>query len=182
MEYSFYPWYSELSDFKWDRWGLLSFWAAIRRTLMINVPFFQCGNTLGFLKVLLLFVIYPFPEFLITFLPLFLHISPSEFSLYSIFWNLHILFILHTLICIVYFSILYSYPLSLLQNAVVFFTFYKCNFFLDLSKHNDVFLSHIFLSLHCFLHLADFVVCLELLLHAPGFLQTSRNLGLPVHI
>lgn len=150
---------------------------------MINVSFFQCGNTLGFLKVLLLFVIYPFPEFLITFLPLFLHISPSEFSLYSIFWNLHILFILHTLICIVYFSILYSYPLSLLQNAGFFL--YFINAVSSLTSLNIMMFSFLVFSspcTDCFLHLADFVVCLELLLHASGFLQTSRNLGLPVHI
>lgn len=126
--------------------------------------------------------LYLFPESPIAFLFLFSHISSSEFSLYSMLWNLHFyLYFIH--LFALYISIFYilvssfSSPECWLYLINAIFSFASLNILMMFS-----FLIFSSPCTDCFLHIADFFACLELLLHASGFLQTSRNLGLPAHI
>lgn len=81
-------------------------------------------------------------------------IFPLQYALKSSF-----LFILYTFICTVYFYILYSCLFFLFSRMLIIS--YKCNFFFCLSKHiNDVFLSHIFLSLHWLFPAHSWFLCL----------------------
>lgn len=133
VEFTVCLWYSDLSDF--------CFSVATRRILMINILFSSMEVLLYFSKSFTS-VLYSFPKiFFIIFLLLLLHISSSEFSLYSIFWKIFLF------LNIIGLFALYISCLVLLFSRMLF-TFYECSFFLYLSKHiNDVFLSHICLFL-----------------------------------
>lgn len=86
--------------------------------------------------------------FTIWIFPLQYILKPSHF-IYTSYTYLH---------CIFFYFIFLS-PFSS-PECWVFFIFYKCSFFLDLSKHNDVFLSRIFLSLHWLFPAPSWFCCL----------------------
>lgn len=125
---------------------------------------------------------------------LFLSSSLLSYPFFFIFHHLNFLFTVYSEIFTfyLYFIHLFALYISLFYILIPFLFSRMLLFFLhfinaisSLTSLNIMMFSFLVFSspcTDCFLHLADFVVCLELLLHAPGFLQTSRNLGLPVHI
>lgn len=103
------------------------------------------------------------------------------FTVYSETFTFY-LYLIH--LFALYISLFYIL-IPFLFSRMLFFFIYFINAVSSLTSLSIMMLSFLIFSsacTDCFLHLADFVVCLELLLHASGFLQTSRNLGLPVHI
>lgn len=125
---------------------------------------------------------------------LFLSSSLLSCIFSSVFYPLNFPFTVYseTFTFYLYFIQLFALYISLFYILVSPFCSVECcldfiNAVSSLTSLNIMMFSFSFLifsspCIDCFLHIADFVVCLQLLLHASGFLQTSRNLGLPLHI
>lgn len=126
-------------------------------------------------------VLSAFPESPIAFCSrFFFHISSLFF--FTVSSKKNSLFT-YTLICIVYFCVLYSCLFFLFSRML--FIVYECNFSLYLSEHiNDVFLSHICSScVDCFQHIAGFFLFAWSCFFMPrAFFRYLGMFALPAHV